>query len=71
MARLAVWVAQFAARLLGGGGDFLLGGQHHFAHIFFGRFLDADFLGVGFFFGGGLHLSDFDIQLAEAIFDVG
>ena len=62
--------AQFAAGLFGGGGDFLLGGQHHFAHIFFRGFLDAGFLGVGFGFGGGLHASDFDVQLAEAILDV-
>ena len=62
---------QFAAGLLGGGGDFLLGGQDHFANILFGGFLDAGFLGVGFLFRGGLHLSDFHIQLAEAILDVG
>src|ERR1700720_4391920 len=61
---------QFAAGLLGGGGDFLLGGQHHFANILFGGFQDAGFLGVGFLFRGGLHLSDFYIQLAEAILDV-
>src|SRR5208337_764344 len=49
-------VGQFAAGLLGGGGDFLLGGQHHFANIFFGGFLAAAFLGFGFLFRGGLHL---------------
>ncbi len=62
---------QFATGLLGGGGDLLLGGENHFANLFFGGFLDADFLGVAFLFRAGLHLSDFDIQLAEAIFDFG
>ena len=63
-------IGQFAAGLLGGSCDFLLGASDHFANLFFGGFLDADFFGVGFFFGGGLHLPDLNIQLAKAIFNL-
>jgi len=62
---------QFAAGLLGSGGDFLLGGEDDFTNVFFGSLLDAAFLGCGFVFRGGLHASDFDVQLAETILDVG
>ena len=62
---------QFAANLLGGGGDFLLGSLHHFSEVVFGGFLDAGFFGFRFFFGGGLHPADFDVHLAQTILDVG
>ena len=61
---------QFAAGLLGSGGDFLLGGDYHFANILFRGLLDANFLGVAFFFRSGLHPPDFHIQLAQTILDV-
>src|SRR5271169_5758097 len=56
---------QFAASKFSGGGDFLLGREHHFADIFFRSFLDAHFLGSSFVFGSGLHASNFHIQLAQ------
>ena len=59
--------AQFAARLFRGGGDFLLGGEHHFLIVFFCGFLDSSSSAVSFFFGVGLHLSNFYIQLAQPI----
>ena len=58
---------QFATGLLGSGGDFLLGALDYLANIFFGGFLDANFFGIAFFFCQGLHLSDFDVELAENI----
>src|SRR5271154_2576537 len=63
--------AQIATSLLGGGRDFVFGGLNYFANIFFSRSLDAAFFSGRFFFGGGLHASDFYIQLAQTIFDIG
>jgi hypothetical protein len=61
---------EFAAGLFGGCGDFLFSGAYGFINVVFGGVLDAVFLGDGFFFRCGLHLSDFNIQLAQASLDV-
>ena len=53
--------SQFAAGLLCGSSDFLLGSPHHFANILFGSLPNANFLGCAFLFRSGLHLSDFDV----------
>ena len=64
--------AQLAARLLRGGGDFLLGRMHHSFDIFLAAvFWMRASSATASFSRVRLHLADFDVQLPQTSFNVG
>src|ERR1700733_12288241 len=62
---------EFAARVFGGGGDFLLCSFDNFASVLLGGGLDARFFFGGFLLGAIAHHADFAIELHQAIIDIG